>query len=220
MYDAGSYTVSNPSAFNKLMVTFTYDGTLPVELSSFTALLLEDYVRLEWTTANEIFNYGFNIEKSKANCSWTKIGFVTGCGNSNSPKYYSFEDQDLTGSGVIQYRLKQIDNDGSYKYSPIVEVLLPCDEYKLFQNFPNPFNPTTTIKFSIPETALGINPGKVILKVYDIMGKEVATLMNKMQPAGNYQIEFSAIDGLASGIYFYTLQAGNFEETKKMILLK
>ena len=222
MYDAGSYTVTNPAAFNKLKVTFMYDGTLPVELSSFTAALFDDYVRLNWTTANEIFNYGFEIEKRTTSSSWTKIGFVPGNGNSNCPKSYSFDDYDLTGSGIIQYRLKQIDNDGSFKYSNIVEVMLTCTKFYLSQNYPNPFNPVTTIKYSISALINGesdANSIKVRLVIYDVLGNEIETLVDEAKPPGTYK-EIWNTHLLPSGLYVYILIAGDFISAKKMLLVK
>ena len=194
------------------------DGPLPVELTSFTASVNNNQVLLEWATDTEVNNYGFDIERKDGNAESTvgqfeKIGFVDGNGNSNSPKYYSFEDKALRNS-IYSYRLKQIDNDGKYEYSDAIEVYLGVPmEYSLLQNYPNPFNPSTTIQYQIPQS------GNVTLKVYDMLGNEVALLVDEKKEQGNYQISFDASD-LSSGIYTYHLSVNEFVDTKKMILVK
>jgi 5-hydroxyisourate hydrolase-like protein (transthyretin family) len=187
---------------------------LPVELTSFSAVNIKSGVMLNWTTATEINNAGFEIERKSSNYNWKKIGFVRGNGNSTLPIKYSFADNSLN-TGKYQYRLKQIDFNGSYKYSKIVEVNLsdiPVN-YQLNQNYPNPFNPSTTISYSIPKASF------VTIKIYDILGNEIAALVNQEKPAGKYEINFNAIH-LSSGMYIYKLSAGNFNEMKKMILMK
>jgi len=193
---------------------------LPVELESFNALVSNDKVMLKWKTATEVNNYGFQVERRSISApvnpggkEWTKIGFVRGSGNSNSVKNYSFIDKNLT-SASYSYRLKMIDTDGSFKYSNTINVSIKSpDKYSLSQNYPNPFNPSTVIKYGIP------NNGLVTLKIYDILGREVATLVNKFEKAGVYTVNFYA-SKLASGIYIYRIVSGNFISTKKMILLK
>lgn len=149
---------------------------------------------------------------------WEKIGFVAGSGNSNSPKEYSFIDNTLTKSGKYAYRLKQIDTDGSYEYSKEVEVdYWSVDKFSLEQNYPNPFNPSTDISYQIPIS------GRVSLKVYDILGKEIATLVDEYKEAGRYKVEFQSTAGswqLANGVYLYKLQSGDYVEVKKMIIAK
>jgi hypothetical protein len=196
-------------------------GPVPVELSSFTASFNRSVVSLNWETKTEVNNYGFEIERASSSTSpiqgWERIGFVIGAGNNNSPKNYSFEDNQAPGYGKYSYRLKQIDNDGKIDYSPIVEVDLGAvNEYVLNQNYPNPFNPSTMIKYAIPQA------GNVKLSVYNILGSEVATLVNEFQEAGIYTKEFSINNGLnlSNGVYVYKLEAGNFADTKKFILLK
>ncbi len=185
----------------------------PVELSSFSASVVNSEIILNWTTASETNNQGFDIEHSFDNQKFSKIGFVPGFGTTTEAKSYSFSISDAT-AGVHYYRLKQIDFDGTFKYSEIVavEVKIP-GTYSLFQNYPNPFNPSTTINYAIPSSEF------VTLKVYDILGNEVAALVNEQRPVGSYEVEFNAA-GLASGIYYYKIQAGSFVETKKMILMK
>ena len=197
----------------------TAGRTVPVELVSFAADVDNNNVLLSWITASEINNQGFDVERkvidnrSSVISEWEKIGFVTGLGTTTEDKFYSFADENLI-PGTYQYRLKQIDFDGSFEYSNVIEVEIETpSEFYLSQNYPNPFNPTTTISYSIKDA------GNVQLKIYDVLGYEVATLVNEQKPAGNYSIEFDA-SKLPSGIYFYQLKTGGFIEIKKMILLK
>ncbi|RKY92343.1 MAG: hypothetical protein DRQ01_06435, partial [Ignavibacteriae bacterium] len=144
---------------------------------------------------------------------WISLGFVEGHGNSNSPKEYSFIDNIVTG-GKYSYRLKQIDNDGKFEYSKVIEIDLGAPlEYELSQNYPNPFNPSTTIKFSIPEK------GNIKLMVYNILGEEIVTLIDEVKDAGVHTINYNAAE-LNSGIYFYILNVNNFVAVKKMQLVK
>ncbi|MFA6979249.1 MAG: T9SS type A sorting domain-containing protein [Ignavibacteriaceae bacterium] len=204
-------------------VTFPYMGAdedlanlLPVELTSFNSTVRGKEVNLTWKTATEINSYGFEIQKSEVrsqNGGWEKVGFVQASGNSNSPREYTFTDNNLQ-EGKYQYRLKMIDNDGTFEYSNIIEAEITAPkEFVLSQNYPNPFNPVTTINYSLPID------GKVMLVVYSINGEKIAELVNETQAAGSYNIPFSAT-GLASGTYIYRLQAGEFVQMKKMILLK
>jgi len=193
-------------------------GPLPVELVSFNATAEDNSVELKWKTETEVNNYGFEIERKVVSqqpliSNWEKIGFVQGNGNSNSPKEYSYEDKSPIGGNKFQYRLKQIDNDGKSEYSDIVEITVVPNKFELSQNYPNPFNPSTRIKYQV-----AIN-SQVSLKVFDVLGNEVATLVNEEKPAGNYEVEFNASQ-LSSGVYFYKLTAGSFTDTKKMILLR
>jgi hypothetical protein len=194
----------------------TNASALPVELTTFTVSVKDAAVKLNWETETEVNNYGFEVERFALNSksqAWDKIGFVNGNGNSNSPKNYSFVDNSIV-SGKYSYRLKQIDNDGKFEYSNAIEVNFGTPmKYTLNQNYPNPFNPSTVISFSVPVTA------HVTLKIYDVLGNEVATLINSEKPAGVYEVEFNASE-LTSGIYFYKLQTGSFIETKKMLLIK
>jgi hypothetical protein len=191
-----------------------YNGPTPVELVSFNAKVRNNVVFLDWRTATEVNNYGFEVERSFDSKNWAKVGFVNGHGNSNSPKEYFFEDSKLSNNSY-QYRLRQVDNDGSFAFSNIVSVSLNQvpDNFALYQNYPNPFNPTTSIKYTIAEESF------VSIKVYSIIGSEIATLVNEKLSAGSYEINFDA-SSLSSGAYIYKIQAGNFSETKKMILNK
>jgi len=186
---------------------------VPVELISFTASVNNRQVLLKWETATELDNYGFDIERSVIDEGWKKIGFIEGHGNSNSLKSYLFTDNNPIGGWKFKYRLKQIDNDGKFEYSNEVEVEIVPLELTLLQNYPNPFNPTTTINYQIPEF------NYVTLKVYDVLGNRVASLVSEEKPAGSYEVEFDGSE-LTSGIYYYKIKANNFIETKKMMLLK
>ncbi|OGU77629.1 MAG: hypothetical protein A2W11_08185, partial [Ignavibacteria bacterium RBG_16_35_7] len=204
---------------------------IPVELTYFAAYYNNGIVELIWITATELNNRGFEIERSqKSNVKsqiWEKIGFVEGKGTTTEQQSYSFVDKNLS-AGKYQYRLKQIDFDGTYEYSNEIEVEVGIpDNFSLFQNYPNPFNPTTKIKYSIPDVTLSAVPAGrqevegslVTLKIYDVLGREVATLVNEEKPAGEYEFEFNAND-LSSGIYFYKLQTEKYSSIKKMIYLK
>lgn len=191
---------------------------LPVELTSFTASLVNQNILLNWQTVTEVNNYGFEVErksnvKGEMSDVWGKIGFVNGNGNSNSPKSYSYEDNNLT-PGKYSYRLKQIDNDGKYEYSNIIEITIQPNEYFLYQNYPNPFNPTTTIRWQSPVSSWQT------IKVFNLLGEEVETIVNEYLEAGAHSKLYIVNSTLPSGVYFYRLQTGNFVESKKMIYLK
>jgi len=188
---------------------------LPVELVSFSALPKESNVELKWQTATEINNYGFDLERRLRGDdeTWKKIGFVAGAGNSNSLKQYSYIDKNPVGGSQFVYRLKQIDNDGQYEYSDEVEIEIVPATYELSQNYPNPFNPVTKIKFSL------IQNGRVKIKIYNTLGEEVREIINKEYEFGYHEVEFNSM-GLASGVYLYRIEAGDFVDVKKMMLLK
>jgi hypothetical protein len=190
---------------------------LPVELSLFTASAKNQEVNLYWKTETEVNNFGFEIERSPFNSKsiedWAKIGFVTGNGNSNSPKEYFYTDDKLIGGSKFKYRLKQIDNDGQFEYSDVVEIEVFPDKFALFQNYPNPFNPTTLIKYQLPRES------KVNIKIYNILGEQVVDLVNEIKQAGVYEIEFNA-KNLPSGTYIYRISAERFFDTKKMLLIR
>ena len=190
-------------------------SVLPVELQGFSASTADNKIFLKWNTVTEIQNYGFDVEKETKG-EWKKIGFVKGNGNSNSLKKYTFTDTDLSGSSRLAYRLKQIDFDGRYNYSPVVEVNAVPDKFELLQNYPNPFNPATKIAYSIPKA------GIVTLTVYNILGEKVSQLINEYKEPGRYKYELNAgHSGLfSSGIYFYSLKLNSNILTKKMLLIK
>ena len=224
VYDTGTTIEVTPGAdicadVVTIQGTYTGSGTLcegplPVELTLFTATLMKNEIDLFWETETEVGNYGFEVERKINENEWSVLTFIKGNGNSNSPKKYNYIDKDLfAGGSIFQYRLKQIDTDGTFNYSDVVEVEVIPDQYELSQNYPNPFNPSTKISWQSPVAS------HQTLKVYDVLGNEVATLVNEEKPAGSYEVEFDA-SSLASGIYFYRLQSGSFNQTKKMILMK
>jgi hypothetical protein len=191
------------------------DDAIPVELTAFIAKVINNNVTLEWSTATETNNLGFEIErKSELLSNWVSIGFMKGNTTTTERNDYAFIDKNVT-PGIYKYRLKQIDFDGSYVYhllNEIVEITTPS-QFALFQNYPNPFNPVTVIKYQLPVNSF------VTLKIYDILGKEVKTLVNGNHDVGTYTIEFDGNE-LASGMYIYKLQSGDLVETRKMILMK
>lgn len=217
--DETQITANNVTSFSEFAIGSVGSDALPVELNLFRAELRIDKVMLSWVTETEVNNMGFEVEKKSAK-KWLKIGFVEGHGNSNSRKFYEFIDNDLSDQGKHIYRLKQVDTDGTISYSSevIVEVNQPLS-YSLKQNFPNPFNPTTTIEYQLPSS------GEVKLIVYDLLGREVSELVNEKQDVGKYSVQFNA-SGLTSGIYIYTLQAvsedgtKNFSATRRLMLIK
>lgn len=212
--------VGNPRIDNGIVDigAYEYPSEIPVELVSFTINISGNNVTLIWTTASETNNMGFVIERQvnsqpDGEAGWEKIGFVEGKGTTTETSYHTFMDNSLV-QGKYQYRLKQIDYDGAFEYSKVVEAeIFIADEFILNQNYPNPFNPSTTISWQVPVGSWQT------LKVYDLLGREVATLVDEFKPAGSYEVEFDA-SHLSSGGYFYQLKAGEYVETKKLILLK
>ena len=186
-------------------------STVPVEFISFGANTVADKIELSWSTATEINNAGFEIQRSIDNKEFVTVGYVKGKGTTTEKQSYTYVDN-ISGS-KFYYRLKQIDFNGSYEYSNVVKVSAVPQKFNLFQNYPNPFNPSTKIKFVIPKSSF------VILRVYDVLGNEVATLVNEKKSAGNYEINFDA-SKLSSGIYYYKLVTGNFSQVRKMVLIK
>ncbi len=196
---------------------------MPVELDYFNADITGRNIRLNWETSVEINNYGFKIEREISGSStagllnnWKEIGFVKGNGDSNSKKNYSFIDYDPAGGIFYKYRLKQIDNQGNCTYSKAVVINITPSGFTLSRNYPNPFNPATSIDYSLPYES------KVIIKLYNIIGEEVATLVNTIQSAGKYSVRFNAglYKNIASGTYIYRMEAGKFVSARKLILMK
>ena len=198
---------------------FVDPSTIPVELESFIASVKDKNINLNWITATELNNSGFDIEKSIDNLTWNKIGFVIGKGTTTEKSYYSFEDNNPV-NGKSYYRLKQIDYDGTFTYSNIVaiEFGMPVN-FSLEQNYPNPFNPATIIKYNIPEEST------VQLKIVNIVGEVVTELINENQTPGSHSKLFNALK-LSSGIYFAVLNATSQSTGKvssqmiKMIYMK
>ena len=202
------------SGFGKIMIERALADALPVELAFFTGKLIGTRVELRWRTETELNNYGFYIERTTENSDWLVLGFVEGHGNSNSPKYYNFDDTDIRQSSNYYYRLKQIDNDGTFEYSDIVTVTVGIPVlFALSQNYPNPFNPETRIDYTIPKQQ------NVSLRVYNMLGEMVQELLNEIKPPGSYSVTFDA-SNLPSGIYIYRIQTESFAVNKKMTFLK
>ena len=190
-----------------------YDETVPVELTTFSAELSDNSILLRWETATEINNSGFEIQRKEiSDTDWIIIRFVNGKGTTTEKSFYSFMDVPKLNR-TYEYRLKQIDFDGTFTFSDILKIEYLIDEYKLYQNYPNPFNPTTTIKYDLPNTS------EVSLIIYDILGRKIKELVNTKQQAGRYEVQFNA-SNLASGVYIYQLIAEKYMSSRKMILMK
>ncbi len=193
-------------------------GVVPVELTSFTASTRKNDVTLNWQTATETNNRGFEIQRSIDNSKFSTISFINGKGTTTENSKYSFVDKNLA-EGLYYYRLKQIDLDGSYEYSKTVEVNFSVpSEYSVSQNYPNPFNPSTSIEFSIPVEA------KVVITLFNSIGEEVAEMTNAEFNVGRHVMDFNA-SNLSSGTYIYTISAegidgSKFVQSHKMILMK
>ena len=209
-FDTASVYTGGGSSFIFKKAVFA----VPVELTSFAAVISGSDVTLNWSTATETNNFGFEVERAANGVEWQNIGFVNGRGTVTEKSGYSFTDKNLK-NGTYSYRLKQVDFDGTYKYyilSENVEISVPL-EFELSQNYPNPFNPVTTIRFSLPYTT------DVSLKVYDVLGTEIAVLLNSKRDAGRYEVQFDG-SKYSSGVYFYELKTKEFTSVKKLILMK
>jgi photosystem II stability/assembly factor-like uncharacterized protein len=199
--------------YGTILHTTNGGNPVPVELNSFTATANGKEVTLNWSTATELNNQGFEVQRKFGDNSFATIGSVKGHGTTTSPNNYTYVDK-LFDAGKYFYRLKQIDFGGKYEYSQLVEInWSPFTTYKLEQNYPNPFNPTTKISWQ------SLVSSRQVLKVFDVLGNEIAVLVDEEREAGYHSIDFNASD-LPSGVYFYQLRAGAFVETKKMLLLR
>jgi len=203
-----------------------YDNVIPVELASFDAKTENGNVVLNWEVSSELNNYGYIINCGISADSLYQIGFVEWNGTTTEKQFYSFTDKEVN-NGLNHYKLMQIDYDGSKNV--LAQLAINVNgipkSLALSQNYPNPFNPSTKIKYSIPSVPLWQAQSDITIsiKIYDLLGKEVATLVNETKPAGEYEVEFQSAVGsrqLASGIYYYQLRAGDYIETKKMVLLR
>jgi photosystem II stability/assembly factor-like uncharacterized protein len=215
---AGNHTLYAGRASTTANLGGVYEFTfsfVPVELVSFSADVFGGEVNLSWITATELNNYGFQVERRNAESeAWSNIGFVNGRGSTTETQYYSYTDNSVP-IGKYIYRLKQLDFSGSFEYSNEIEVTIleALNDFTLNQNYPNPFNPSTRISFSIPQNSF------VTITIFDVLGNEIETLINRELSAGSYDIEFAA-KNLTSGVYFYNITAGEFTKTMKMILSK
>ena len=210
-------TVYGLTSLSRFILTDS-DIPLPVEMASFTSSIKGRDVSLNWTTSSETNNSGFEVERKAENGTWMKIGNVAGNGTTTNISNYSYTDKNLA-TGKYEFRLKQVDFNGNYNYFNLSnEVIIGApDKFELSQNYPNPFNPTTKINYAVPVD------GRVSMKLYDISGREIVSLVNDVKTAGYYTVTLNA-SNLASGTYFYRMSAeGNgqkFIETKKMVVIK
>jgi lysophospholipase L1-like esterase/sugar lactone lactonase YvrE len=217
-YNSGDGVHMNSDAHkilcDRVIAAQIVEKALPVELTAFTAAARSGGILLQWRTATEVNNYGFDVERRSAQQGWERIGFVPGSGTTNSPNEYSFTDS-REAEGVFHYRLKQIDRDGKIAYSREVEasVEIVPSGFAVSQNYPNPFNPSTMISYALPQ------PAMVSVKVFDLLGREVATLVNEYKQAGRYVVSFNGAQA-SSGIYLCKVQAGGSVAIKKMQLVK
>jgi hypothetical protein len=195
-----------------IRVSGTWSGAVPVEFTLFNAKVNENSVELKWSTSSEENNKGFQIERNSGS-SWQKLDFVQGKGYSANNNTYLYNDNNLL-PGTYQYRLKQIDNDGNFKYSSVVEAHIEAPNvYELSQNYPNPFNPSTSIKFTLAEG------GYVTLTIYNLLGQAIKVLVDEHMSKGVHTVHFDA-DDLKSGLYLYKIETDNFSQMRKMTLLR
>ena len=213
----GSYT----SIFARAYLRMEYDNIIPVELTSFTASVLQDekVVLLNWQTATEMNNSGFEVERLQDSKierlkDWETVGFVPGFGTTTEPKSYSFIDENVS-SGSYKYRLKQIDFDGTFEYSNEIEVEVDFapKQFVLYQNYPNPFNSSTIINYELPKDE------RVRINLFNILGEQILTLFEGEQKAGEHQISLSSVE-LPSGNYFYSLETTSIRQIKKLTIIK
>jgi photosystem II stability/assembly factor-like uncharacterized protein len=194
------------------------ENFIPVELTSFTASTNNNQIELIWITASELNNRGFEIQRSLDNETFTNLEFIAGSGSTTEQRTYSYAVKNAP-SGLHYYRLKQLDFDGSYEYSPVIEIEGPLPvEFVLNQNHPNPFNPSTSITFSLPVDS------DVQLSLYNMLGQKVIDITNAQFQAGTHKIDFVA-EALSSGTYIYLFNAtgsngADFIEAKKLTLMK
>ncbi|MBI5464820.1 MAG: T9SS type A sorting domain-containing protein [Ignavibacteriales bacterium] len=219
------YTVANSTAitdFSSPSFIVGNDGALPVTMTSFTAAAHKsNAVKIAWKTATEVNSYGFEVERKpmsnqqSAIGNWSKVGFVAGSGMSNSPKEYSYTDENLS-PGRYAYRIKQVDADGQSTYygSAEVEVGLVPRTLALEANYPNPFNPSTTMRFNVPEN------GRAVVRVFNLLGQELVQLFDGVAEQGRfYTVQFNAAQ-LPSGVYYYSIEYGGKQIVKRMMMLK
>lgn len=213
MLGTDSLVVDNPGAFFKLKMTAMRRSIVPVELSRFQAQAFGRHVLLTWHTESESNNLGFEIQRSRDGVDFSRIGFVAGAGTTTQPQDYSFRDVNAH-YGTFYYRLKQLDTNGAFHVSHQIRVtLMPPETYELAQNFPNPFNPETTIRYTLPTAT------HVKLSVFDLSGTSVANLVDELKNAGLHDVVWQPKDQ-PSGVYFYKLETNEQVKVKKMLFVK
>ncbi len=207
------YNTAQNMVVDGIRIASAWSDVVPVELSSFTASVSSNSVTLNWKTATETNNRGFEVQRKSSGSDWSNITFVSGNGTTTKSHEYSYVDNSLT-AGKYYYRLKQVDMNGAYEYSNAVEANVTAPvKFELAQNYPNPFNPTTKIDFSVPSNS------NVKLTVYNVLGQQIAILVNGFMKSGSHSVDFNAVD-LNSGIYFYKLESDGVSLVKKMMLVK
>ena len=211
----GSASTSKYLYVHNVVIYGTTSATvIPVELTSFSASVSGKAVTLNWATATELNNRGFEIQRKFGNGGFEAVTFIKGKGTTTKRTEYQYVDQSVA-KGLNTYRLKQVDLNGSFSYSKEIEVnigLTPLT-FNVEQNYPNPFNPNTTIRFTLAQN------GPVSLSVYNVVGEQVRSIINnETKEAGTYNINFDASE-LPSGLYIYTLRQGQQVASKKMILI-
>lgn len=210
-------SAGNESDFSNISEVETYVST-PVELTTFSGHIEKNAVILEWSTATESNNFGFEVQKSKDGLAFTKIGFVQGHGTTVTQNRYQFVDSDMT-QDMFYYRLKQMDTNGDFEFSNVIQIstALP-DEFHLFQNYPNPFNPETTISYNLPRGS------HVDLTIYNVNGQQVRKLIDEFQKAGKFTVTWDGTEEsgapVSSGVYFYRIKALHSAIFRKMIFAK
>ena len=218
-YRVQAYNLLGVSPYSNVVTATTI---IPVELTSFAANVNDQEISIIWSTATELNNRGFELER-KLDAEWQKLTFIEGRGTTTEQSDYSYLDKfKYEGfQGSVQYRLKQIDFDGSITYSNVisVEVDFTPKEYTLYQNYPNPFNPSTTIKFALPFDS------NVRITIYNMLGEQIEVVFDQVKEVGYHNVSWNA-SSLASGVYIYTIDAKsidglkNFNSVKKMMLVK
>jgi C1A family cysteine protease len=218
-WPGGAVEVYRDLTVNQVLTVTENSGVVPVELTSFSGQAENGKVRLSWVTATETNNYGFEIERKIAGSEFSSIAFVEGAGSTAAPRAYSFVDESVQALQRYNYRLKQIDLDGSFAYSDVIEVEVSAPRnFSLSRNYPNPCNPSTTIEYTIAEKAT------VRLEIFNMLGQKVRTLVAEEKLPGFYKIQWDGLDdagtGVPSGLYLYRMQAGSLVASHKMIILK
>lgn len=212
--DSGTYTVTNPSVFDKLKLLVNYVNIIPVELSSFSASIVDNKVILNWSTATELNNKDFEVQRKTDITDWQTLTSIAGAGTTTEPRSYSFTDNNVQSNTKSYYRLRQNDFDGKFSFSQIIEVDINApQDFNLEQNYPNPFNPSTNISFTLPYASV------VKLSIYNQLGEKVDQLVNQSLEAGSYIYNWNAKNN-SSGIYVVELQADGYKASKKMMLMK
>lgn len=212
---SGTFTLNDPdNEYTAARVYVYYNNIIPVELSSFSASVVGSSVILNWTTATELNNRDFEVQRKTDNTDWQTLTSIAGAGTTTEPRSYSYTDNNLQSNTKYYYRLRQNDFDGKFSFSQIIEVDISAPkDFNLEQNYPNPFNPSTNISFTLPYASV------VKLSIYNQLGEKVDQLVNQSLEAGSYIYNWNAKNN-SSGIYVVELQADGYKASKKMMLMK